>query len=184
MRDPVDTYMNTLVPMVVEQTSRGERAYDIFSRLLKERISFHDTARCMTGCQHLIVAQLLHLEAENPTKEISDVHQLARWCGDVGPVDLRHDAVHQAESIDAWLIGHGGVDGVAAVGSPARRACGSRCRTAEVMVHQPSGGYQGQATDIMIHCAETHEADSERLYDLYVKHTGQTMKDVEQGAGA
>jgi hypothetical protein len=112
--------MNTLVPMVVEQTSRGERAYDIFSRLLKERIIFlagpvHD------GMATLICAQLLFLEAENPSKEISHVHQLARRRGDVGPVDLRHDAVHQAQGLDAGDRA-GGLDGSLLL-TPAKRAC-------------------------------------------------------------
>jgi len=130
MQDPVETYMN-LVPMVVEQTSRGERAYDIFSRLLKERIIFlngpvHD------GMSQLVVAQLLHLEAENPKKEISMY-----------------------------------------INSPGFSLPNSR-----VMVHQPSGGYQGQATDIMIHAAETQKL-KDRLNNIYVRHTGQTLKKVE-----
>ena len=99
MNDPVETYMN-LVPMVVEQTARGERAYDIFSRLLKERIIFvsgpvHD------GMSTLIVAQLLFLEAENPKKEISMYINSPGGVVTVGPVDLRHDAVHPAAGLDA-----------------------------------------------------------------------------------
>jgi len=100
MRDPIDLYMNTLVPMVVEQTSRGERAYDIYSRLLKERIIFlagpvHD------GMSTLICAQLLFLEAENPSKEIAMYINSPGRCGDLGSVDLRHDAIHPPESLDA-----------------------------------------------------------------------------------
>src|SRR5215831_7884551 len=91
MRDPVDIYMNTLVPMVVEQTNRGERAYDIFSRLLKERIIFI-TGTVEDVMSTLVVAQLLFLEADNPKKEIA-MYQLARWRRDFRACDLRHDAI-------------------------------------------------------------------------------------------
>lgn len=99
MKDPVDFYMNSLVPMVVEQTSRGERAYDIFSRLLKERIIFlngpvHD------GMSSLIVAQLLHLEAEKPIQRDFDVYQQPRRRCDIGFVDLRHNAIHSPKGVD------------------------------------------------------------------------------------
>lgn len=110
MKDPIDLYMNTLVPMVVEQTSRGERAYDIYSRLLKERIIFlagpvHD------GMSTLICAQLL-FEAET-LEGNRDVHQQPGRRGDLGPLDLRHDAVHPAEGLDAGDRA-GGLDGLAA----------------------------------------------------------------------
>ncbi len=137
MKDPIDVYMNNLVPMVVEQTSRGERAYDIFSRLLKERIIFlngpvHD------GMSSLVVAQLLHLEAENPTKDIS-----------------------------MYINSPGGVV-----------TSGLSIYDTRVMVHQPSGGYEGQATDIMIHAEETLKL-KKRLNEIYVHHTGQKYETVE-----
>jgi ATP-dependent Clp protease protease subunit len=141
MQDPHDIYMNTLVPMVVEQTSRGERAYDIFSRLLKERIIFvsgpvHD------GMSSLIVAQLLHLEAENPSKEISMYINSPGGVGDAGSVDLRHDAIHQAQGL------HAGLGQAASMGSLLLTAGreGHAFFAAElgIMVHQPSGGYQGR----------------------------------------
>ncbi|KAG1715102.1 ATP-dependent Clp protease proteolytic subunit [Nymphon striatum] len=153
MFDPVDQFTNNLVPMVVEQTSRGERAYDIFSRLLKERIIFingpiHD------GMSHLIVAQLLHLEAENPSKEIS------LYINSPGGVVTSGLSIY--DTMQA-----------------AKRECVFHCPNSRIMVHQPSGGYQGQASDIMIHAAETQKL-KDRLYDIYVKHTGQTKKSVEK----
>ena len=174
MRDPIDTYMNTLVPMVVEQTSRGERAYDIFSRLLKERIIFlsgpvHD------GMSSLIVAQLLHLEAENPSKEIS---MYINSPGGVVTAGLSiYDTmqyikpkvstlvVGQAMSMGSLLLA-GGAEGMR-----------FSLPNSEIMVHQPSGGYQGQATDILIHAEHTKKL-KERLNRIYVKHTGQTYEDV------
>lgn len=174
MNDPLETYMQ-LVPMVVEQTARGERAYDIFSRLLKERIIFvsgpvHD------GMSTLIVAQLLFLESENPKKEIAmyinspggvvssglsiyDTMQLIR-----PPVSTF--CVGQAASMGSLLL---------TAGAKGMRYC---LPNARVMVHQPSGGYQGQATDIMIHARETL-AIKERLNNIYVHHTGQNYEAVE-----
>ncbi|MBY6091549.1 ATP-dependent Clp protease proteolytic subunit [Pseudooceanicola sp. 502str34] len=174
MRDPIDHYMNNLVPMVVEQTSRGERAYDIFSRLLKERIIFlsgpvHD------GMSSLIVAQLLHLEAENPSKEIS---MYINSPGGVVTAGLSiYDTmqyikpkvstlvVGQAMSMGSLLLA-GGAEGMR-----------FSLPNSEIMVHQPSGGYQGQATDILIHAEHTKKL-KERLNRIYVKHTGQTYEDV------
>lgn len=175
MHDPIETYMN-LVPMVVEQTSRGERAYDIFSRLLKERIVFingvvHD------GMSHLVVAQLLHLEAENPSKEIS---MYINSPGGVVTSGLSiYDTMQyikpkvstlcmgQAASMGSLLLA-GGEEGMR-----------FSLPNARIMVHQPSGGYQGQASDIMIHAAETQKL-KDRLNQIYVKHTGQTIKTVEK----
>src|SRR5207253_4456800 len=150
MRDPVETYMN-LVPMVVEQTNRGERAYDIFSRLLKERIIFL-TGPVEDNMSMLVVAQLLFLEAENPKKEISfyinspggvvtsglsiyDTMQFIRC-----PVATL--CVGQAASMGSLLL---------AAGEAGHRFALSNAR---IMVHQPSGGFQGQATDILIHAKE------------------------------
>lgn len=176
MFDPTETYMNTLVPMVVEQTSRGERAYDIFSRLLKERIIFingpiHD------GMSHLIVAQLLHLEAENPSKEISI------YINSPGGVVTSGLAIYDTmqyirPKVSTLCIGQAASMGsvLLAGGEPGMRFSLPNSR---IMVHQPSGGYQGQASDIMIHAAETQKL-KDRLYDIYVQHTGQTKKSVEK----
>ncbi|WP_333683553.1 ATP-dependent Clp protease proteolytic subunit [Pontibaca methylaminivorans] len=176
MFDPIDTYMNTLVPMVVEQTSRGERAYDIFSRLLKERIVFvngpiHD------GMCHLIVAQLLHLEAENPSKEIS---LYINSPGGVVTAGLSiYDTMQYIKpKVSTLCLGQ-----AASMGSLllAGGAAGMRFAlpNSRIMVHQPSGGFQGQASDIMIHATETQKL-KDRLYDIYVKHTGQTKEAVEK----
>ena len=174
MRDPVDHYMN-LVPMVVEQTSRGERAYDIFSRLLKERVIFvsgpvHD------GMAQLIVAQLLHLEAENPKKEIS---MYINSPGGVVTSGLSiYDTMQYIRPKVSTLV----VGQAASMGSLLLTAGAKGMRfslpNSEIMVHQPSGGYQGQATDILIHARRT-EALKKRLNEIYVKHTGQDIETVE-----
>jgi ATP-dependent Clp protease protease subunit len=174
MQDPVETYMN-LVPMVVEQTSRGERAYDIFSRLLKERIIFvngpvHD------GMSQLVVAQLLHLEAENPKKEIS---MYINSPGGVVTSGLSiYDTMQYIRPAVSTLV----VGQAASMGSLLLTAGEAGMRfslpNSRIMVHQPSGGYQGQASDIMIHAEETMKL-KKRLNEIYVKHTGQTLKKVE-----
>ena len=175
MKDPIDTYMNTLVPMVVEQTSRGERAYDIYSRLLKERIIFvsgpvHD------GMSTLICAQLLFLEAENPSKEI------AMYINSPGGVVTSGLSVYDTmqyirRKISTLVIGQ-----AASMESLLLTAGEKGMRfslpNSRIMVHQPSGGYQGQATDIMIHAQETQKL-KDRLNQIYGKHTGQTVKKVE-----
>jgi len=174
MRDPVDHYMNTLVPMVVEQTSRGERAYDIFSRMLKERIIFlggpvHD------GMSSLICAQLLFLESENPSKEIS---MYINSPGGVVTSGLSiYDTMQYIKpKVSTLVIGQ-----AASMGSLLLTGGEKGMRFAlpnsEVMVHQPSGGYQGQATDIMIHAAHTKKL-KDRLNNIYVKHTGQDLDTV------
>lgn len=176
MRDPIDTYMNTLVPMVVEQTSRGERAYDIFSRLLKERIIFingpiHD------GMSHLVVAQLLHLEAENPSKEISIYINSPGGVVTSG-LSIYDTMQYIRPKCSTLVIGQAASMGsLLLVGGEA----GMRYSlpNSRIMVHQPSGGFQGQASDIMIHAAETQKL-KDRLYEIYVKHTGQTKKAVEK----
>ncbi len=174
MQDPTQTYMN-LVPMVVEQTARGERAYDIFSRLLKERIIFvngpvHD------GMSQLVVAQLLHLESENPKKEIS---MYINSPGGVVTAGLSiYDTMQYIRPKVSTLV----VGQAASMGSLLLTAGEKGMRfslpNSRIMVHQPSGGYQGQATDIMIHAAETQKL-KDRLNAIYVKHTGQTLKKVE-----
>ncbi|HDR27398.1 ATP-dependent Clp protease proteolytic subunit [Rhodovulum sp.] len=169
MTDMIDHYMNTLVPMVVEQTSRGERAYDIFSRLLKERIIFI-TGPIHDGMSSLIVAQLLHLEAENPTKDIS---MYINSPGGVVTSGLSiYDTMQYIKPKVSTLV----VGQAASMGSLLLAAGASGMRfslpNSRIMVHQPSGGYQGQATDIMIHAKETQKL-KDRLNQIYVKHTGQ-----------
>ncbi|WP_376871965.1 ATP-dependent Clp protease proteolytic subunit [Albirhodobacter sp. R86504] len=175
MKDPFETYMNTLVPMVVEQTSRGERAYDIYSRLLKERIIFlsgpvHD------GMSTLICAQLLFLEAENPSKEI------AMYINSPGGVVTSGLSIYDTmqyikPKVSTLVIGQ-----AASMGSLLLQAGEKGMRfslpNSRVMVHQPSGGYQGQATDIMIHAQETQKL-KRRLNEIYVKHTGNDYETVE-----
>ncbi len=175
MRDPVEHYMNTLVPMVVEQTSRGERAYDIFSRLLKERIIFlggpvHD------GMSSLICAQLLFLESENPSKEIS--MYINSPGGFVTACLSIYDTMQYIRpKISTLVIGQ-----AASMGSLLLTAGEKGMRfslpNSRIMVHQPSGGYQGQATDIMIHAQETLKL-KRRLNEIYVKHTGNDYDTVE-----
>lgn len=168
MRDPIETY-NSLVPMVIEQSNRGERAFDIFSRLLRERIIFLN-GPVEDGMASLVVAQLLFLEAENPKKEISlyinspggvvtsglsiyDTMQFIRC-----PVTTL--CMGQAASMGSLLLTAG--------------AKGQRFAlpNARIMVHQPSGGFQGQVTDILIHAKEV-EGLKRRLNEIYVTHTGQ-----------
>jgi len=161
--------------MVVEQTNRGERAYDIYSRLLKERIIFI-TGPIEDGMSTIVVAQLLFLEAENPKKEISlyinspggmvtsglavyDTMQFIR-----PPVSTL--CTGQAASMGSLLLAAGAKDLRFALPN------------ARIMVHQPSGGFQGQATDIMLHAQEIL-ALKKRLNEIYVKHTGQSLKKIE-----
>jgi len=175
MHDPAEIYMNTLVPMVVEQTSRGERAYDIFSRLLKERIIFvsgpvHD------GMSTLIVAQLLFLEAENPKKEI------AMYINSPGGVVTSGLSIYDTMQYIRPAVSTLCVGQAASMGSLLLAAGQKDMRFtlphSSIMVHQPSGGYQGQASDIAIHAKHTLEL-KERLNNIYVKHCGQKYETVE-----
>ena len=176
MKDPLDVYMNTLVPMVVEQTSRGERSYDIFSRLLKERIIFvsgpvHD------GMSTLIVAQLLFLEAENPKKDIS--MYINSPGGAVTSGLAIYDTMQYVRpKISTLCIGQAASMGslLLAAGEPGMRFTLPNSR---IMLHQPSGGFQGQASDIALHAKEILELKA-RLNQIYVKHTGKALEDVEQ----
>ena len=175
MKDPIDTYMNTLVPMVVEQTSRGERSYDIFSRLLKERIIFvsgpvHD------GMATLIVAQLLFLEAENPSKEI------AMYINSPGGVVTSGLSIYDTMQYIRPKVSTLCIGQAASMGSLLLAAGETGMRyslpNSRVMVHQPSGGFQGQASDIALQAKEILEL-KERLNKIYVKHCGQSLKKVE-----
>ena len=175
MRDPPDTYRNQLVPMVVEQTNRGERAYDIYSRLLKERIIFI-TGPIEDGLATLVVAQLLFLEAENPKREISmyincpggmvtsglaiyDTMQFVR-----PPVSTI--CLGQAASMGSLLLAAG------------QKGLRFTLPNARILVHQPKGGFEGQATDIMLHAQEILNL-KKRVNEIYMKHTGQLLQKIE-----
>ena len=175
MRDPKDTYMNYLVPMVVEQTNRGERAYDIFSRLLKERIIFI-TGPVEDGIASLVVAQLLFLEAENPKKEVS------MYINSPGGVVTSGLAIYDTMQFIRPAVSTLCTGQAASMGSLLLAAGAKDLRfalpNARIMVHQPSGGFQGQATDIMLHAQEILNL-KRRLNEIYVKHTGQPLKKIE-----
>src|SRR5712671_488058 len=174
MRDPVETYMN-LVPMVVEQTNRGERAYDIFSRLLKERIIFV-TGPVEDGMSTLVVAQLLFLEADNPKKEVS------MYINSPGGVVTSGMAIYDTMQFIRPAVSTLCIGQAASMGSLLLTAGQKDMRfalpNARIMVHQPSGGFQGQATDIMLHAQEILNL-KKRLNEIYVKHTGQSLKKIE-----
>jgi ATP-dependent Clp protease, protease subunit len=175
MRNPVDSYMNYLVPMVVEQTNRGERAYDIYSRLLKERILFI-TGPMEDGMASLVVAQLLFLEAENPKKEI------AMYINSPGGVVTSGLAIYDTMQFVRPAISTLCIGQAASMGSLLLTAGQKDLRfalpNARIMLHQPSGGFQGQATDIMLHAQEILNV-KKRLNEIYVKHTGQQLKKIE-----
>ena len=175
MRDPIDTYMNTLVPMVVEQTARGERSYDIFSRLLKERIIFL-SGQVHDGMSTLIVAQLLFLEAENPKKEISMYINSPGGVVSSG-LSIYDTMQYIRPKVSTLVIGQ-----AASMGSLLLAAGAKDMRfslpNSRVMVLQPSGGFQGQASDIALHAKEILEL-KDRLNNIYVKHCGQELATVE-----
>ena len=175
MRDPYESYMNTLVPMVVEQTNRGERAYDIFSRLLKERIIFiSGPVEDVTST--LVVAQLLFLEADNPKKEI------AMYINSPGGVVTSGLAIYDTMQFVRPAVSTLCIGQAASMGSLLLAAGHKDMRFAlpnsRIMLHQPSGGFQGQATDIMLHAQEILNL-KKRLNEIYVKHTGQSLKKIE-----
>ena len=176
MTGPFEQYMNNLVPMVVEQTNRGERAYDIYSRLLKDRIVFLGSA-VDDDVANLITAQFLFLESEDPEK---DIHFYVNSPG--GSVtaglaiydtmqyikpDVSTLCLGQAASMAAWLL---------AAGAKGKRFALPHAR---IMIHQPLGGVQGQATDIDIQAREILRI-REQLNNVLVKHTGQSIKKIEK----
>ncbi len=175
MRDPIDLYMNTLVPMVVEQTNRGERAYDIYSRLLKERVIFV-TGPVEDYMSTLITAQLLFLEAENPKKEI------AMYINSPGGVVTSGLAIYDTMQFIKPAVSTLCIGQAASMGSLLLTAGEKGMRfalpNARIMVHQPSGGYQGQVTDILIHAREV-ESLKRRLNEIYVHHTGNDYQTIE-----
>lgn len=176
MQDPRDVYMNTLVPMVVEQTARGERAYDIYSRLLKERIIFITGVVEDYGAS-LITAQLLFLEAENPKKE---VHMYINSPGGVVTAGLAiYDTMQYIRpAVTTLCIGQAASAAslLLCAGEKGLRFC---LPNARILVHQPSASYYGQAADIARHAQEIVKL-KRRLNEIYAHHTGQTVEAVEK----
>ncbi len=175
MTDPIDTYMNYLVPMVVEETNRGERAYDIYSRLLKERIVFI-TGPIEDEVSTLVVAQLLFLEADNPKKDIN------MYINSPGGMVTSGLAVYDTMQFVRPAVSTLCIGRAASTGSLLLAAGAKNLRfampNARIMMHQPSGEFQGQATDIMLHAQEILNL-RKRLNDIYVKHTGQPLNKIE-----
>jgi ATP-dependent Clp protease protease subunit len=176
MNDPLDTYMNVVVPYVIETTNRGERYQDIFSRLLKERIIFV-TGPMEDFMSSIICAQLLFLEAENPKKQIS------MYINSPGGVVTSGMAIYDTmrfvrPSVSTLCIGQAASMGslLLAAGETGMRYALPHAR---VMLHQPSGGFQGQASDIERH-AEDIIKMKRRLNDVYVSHTGQSIEVIER----
>ena len=175
MTNKISEFMSTLVPMVVEQSSKGERAYDIYSRLLKERIIFL-TGQINDSVASLITAQLLFLEAEDPKKEIylyinSPGGLVTAGLGIYDTMqyikpDISTLCIGQAASMGSFLL---------AAGSKGKRFSLPNSR---IMVHQPSAGFQGQATDIEIHAKEVLSL-KKRLNEIYSKHTGKTVEEIK-----
>ncbi len=175
-RDPVEIFNNALVPMVVEQTSRGERAFDIYSRLLQERIIFL-TGPVYDQVAAVISAQLLYLESVNPSKEIS--FYINSPGGVVSAGLAMYDTMQYIRCpVSTVCIGQAASMGslLLAAGEKGRRFC---LPNARVMVHQPSGGAQGQASDIEIQAREILEI-RKRLNEIYRGHTGRTLEEIEQ----
>ncbi len=174
-RDPVEIYQQALVPMVVEQTSRGERAFDIYSRLLKERIIFL-TGPVFDQVSALICAQLLFLESDNPSKDIA--FYINSPGGVVSAGLAIYDTMQYIRSpVSTLCIGQAASMGSLLLCSGAK---GKRFATpnSRIMVHQPSGGAQGQAADIEIQAREILTL-RKRLNEIYVRHTGQTLEAIE-----
>ena len=175
MKDPLENLTNNLVPMVVEQSSRGERAYDIYSRLLKERIIFL-TGPIDDNIASLICAQILFLESENPKKEISFYINSPGgivWSG----LAIYDTMQYVSSKISTICIGQ-----AASAGSLLLTAGEKDMRfslpNSRIMVHQPSAGFQGQATDIEIHANEVLSL-KKRLNEIYSKHTGKTVEEIK-----
>ncbi len=176
MRDPIDLYMNSLVPMVVEQTNRGERAYDIYSRMLKERIIFL-TGGVEDHVASVICAQLLYLESENPTKDI------AFYINSPGGVVTSGLSIYDTMQYIKPEVSTVCLGQAASMGSLLLTAGAKGKRFAlpnsRIMIHQPSGGAQGQATDIEIQAREILRT-RQRLNEIYVTHTGKKLKVIEE----
>ncbi|HEX2580551.1 MAG TPA: ATP-dependent Clp endopeptidase proteolytic subunit ClpP [Dongiaceae bacterium] len=175
-RDPIDLYSNLLVPMVIEQTNRGERAYDIYSRLLKERIIFI-VGPVNDGMASLVCAQLLFLESENPNKEIAVY--INSPGGQVTSGLAMYDTMQYIRPQISTVC-----TGMAASMGSLLLTAGAKGKRfslphSNIMIHQPSGGFQGQATDIEIHAREILRT-RKRLNEIYARHTGQEIKKIEE----
>jgi len=176
MADPRDVYMNTLVPMVVEQTARGERAYDIYSRLLKERIVFI-TGPIEDYGASLLTAQLLFLEAENPKKEI---HMYINSPGGVVTAGLAiYDSMQLIRPpVQTFCVGQA-ASAASLLLMAGKKGQRFALPNARVLVHQPSASYYGQAADIARHAQEVVKL-KHRLNEIYAKHTGRTVAEIEK----
>jgi ATP-dependent Clp protease, protease subunit len=176
MRDPIEVYNQYLIPQVIENTSRGERGFDIYSRLLRERIIFL-TGQVEDHMASVIIAQLLFLESENPKKEIS------LYINSPGGVVTSGLAIYDTMQFIKPKVSTLCVGQAASMGSLLLCAGGAGMRfalpNARVMLHQPSGGFQGQASDIQRH-AEDILKIKRRLNDIYVKHTGKEYEVIEK----
>lgn len=176
MKDPIDTFTNVLVPMVVEQSARGERAYDIYSRLLKEHIIFV-TGPVEDYMATVVTAQLLFLEAENPKKDI------AMYINSPGGVVTAGMAIYDTmqfikPQVSTLCIGQAASMGSLLLGAGTKGLRFS-LPNARIMVHQPSGGFQGQASDMQRHADDILKM-KRRLNEIYVHHTGQTYDRIEK----
>jgi ATP-dependent Clp protease, protease subunit len=175
-RDPIEIYDNLLVPMVVEQTNRGERAFDIYSRLLKERIIFV-VGPVNDNMASLVCAQLLFLESENPDKDVA--LYINSPGGHVHSGLAMYDTMQYVRpNISTVCTGMAASMGslILAAGAPGKRFA---LPNANIMVHQPSGGFSGQASDIEIHAREVLKTRA-RLNEIYARHTGQDLKAIEE----
>ena len=176
INDTIETQASQLVPMVVEQTAKGERSFDIYSRLLKERIIFL-SGQVNDNISTLIVAQLLFLESEDPKK---DIYFYINSPGGVVTSGLAmYDTMQYIKpDVSTLCIGQAASMGslLLAAGAPGKRFCLPNSR---IMIHQPSGGFQGQATDIEIHAQEILSL-KKRLNEIYVKHTGKKLSVIEK----
>ena len=176
MKDPIDNITNNLIPMVVEQSSRGERSYDIYSRLLKERIIFL-TGPIDDNIASLVCAQLLFLESEDPKKEISF------YINSPGGIIWSGLAIYDTMQYISSKIMTICIGQAASAGSLLLTAGEKGMRfslpNSRIMVHQPSGGYQGQVTDIEIQTKEIIKI-KKRLNEIYSKHSGKDLKSIEE----
>jgi ATP-dependent Clp protease protease subunit len=176
MRDIVDTYNNQLVPIVIEQSARGERSFDIFSRLLRERIIFV-VGPIDDGSASLVVAQLLFLEADNPKKEV------AMYINSPGGVVTAGLSIYDTMQFIRPKVTTMCVGQAASMGSLLLAAGEKGMRytlpNSRIMVHQPSGGFQGQASDVQRHAEDILKV-KRRLNEIYVEHTGQSYEIIER----
>ncbi|MBI28670.1 MAG: ATP-dependent Clp protease proteolytic subunit [Pelagibacteraceae bacterium] len=176
MKDPFEIYQNTLVPMVVEQSSRGERAYDIYSRLLKERIIFL-TGPINDNVSSLICAQLLFLESENPKKEIA--FYINSPGGIVWSGLAMYDTMQYVSSEIMTICVGQAASAASLLLTSGTKGMRYSLPNSKIMVHQPSGGFEGQVTDIQIHASEIIKT-KKKLNEIYAKHTGKKVETITE----